>query len=654
MESTATMTAELECAIVHREAGRYEEALPVLQHWIVRNPQDAEAYALLAQVLSLAKQPESAWTSLNCALLIDPTLLLVRLNHARLLLKQQNPKTALQVAQAAYQSDADNPESQLTLAATLVANGQDDRADQLLARALQHRPDYAEVYASRALIKLRGKDISGALTDAERALAIKPHLAQLWGITASLRHQLKDLPGAMDALQKAIAHEPSNVGYRADLGEFKRQTGAIEEAIRVLEQAVAIAPNNTSAWINLGTALQEFRQPAKARMAYAKALAIAPEHVEIANNLGALAKEEGDWDAAVRFFKQALQIKPDLAEAHSNLGVSLNELGQSDNAERSHRRALEIKPDYAWALNNLGNTLLDRDDQRQASVAYYKALDIDPINAGLEAAVTLAILHYMAGDLEQCRSKLLESQAIVAKTGSLYKYSRIYWGYLQRLLSWHQRAKSAKDPAADMERLYAVGESHALSAHGVVVSYRGKEMRCTAEWIAGCKQWHLGNDRSNRFKHKFERIMKRLPSNSIVLLCIGEIDCRHDDGILRVWRRHPENRLDEMVRATVDAYVDYVVAIAQTHSHQLIVGGVPHAKSPVNTLSFSEEEQLGHLIKIFNARLRTQALGAGLGFLDVYALTDRGEDHAGEWHIDDHHLLPSAVAEAFSAYYVEQ
>ena len=104
----------LQQAIAHREAGRYKEAAHELRAWLLAgNSQDAAAHALLAQVLSLDKQDGPAWAALNTALSIHPALPIVQRNHARLLLKQQKPDEALQAAQAAYQSDAADPESQL-------------------------------------------------------------------------------------------------------------------------------------------------------------------------------------------------------------------------------------------------------------------------------------------------------------------------------------------------------------------------------------------------------------------------------------------------------------------------------------------------------------------------------------------------------------
>lgn len=365
----------LDCAYAHREAGRYKEAVSILQSWLASNPHDAGAYASLAQVLSLDKQDEAAWGALSAAQSINPALPIVLRNYARLLLKQQKAGAALQVAQNAYQSDASDPENQLVLAAALGANNQNEQAFQQIASALRSRPDYAEAFVSRALLKLRGSDLVGALSDAERALAIKPHLGQLWGLVSSLRYQLQNLPGAMAALENALDFEPENVGHLANLGEFKRRVGSLEAATALLEKATVIEPSNAGAWVNLGTVLQECGRVAEAKSAYAKALEIAPGQAEVASNLGALAKDEDQWEEALCYFDQALVIQPELAEAHSNMGSVLRKLGRLGEAEASCRRALEIQPELAEAHNNLGGILRNLGRFGEAEASFQRALD---------------------------------------------------------------------------------------------------------------------------------------------------------------------------------------------------------------------------------------------------------------------------------------
>ena len=331
-------------AIAHREAGCYKEAAIVLQSWLANNPQDASACALLAQILFLDKQDEAAWAAQNLAMSVHPDLPIVQRNHARLLIKQQKLHEAMQAAQAAYQNDSADPENQLILAAVLGARNLKEQAFLLVESALQSRPDYAEAFASRALLKLRSGDLVGSLADAEKCLAIKPHLAQLWGMVGSLRYQLKDLSGAIEALGNALDFEPENVGYLVNLGEFERQAGNVGAAIILLEKASTIAPDNASAWVNLGTALHELKRIVEAKAAYAKALEIIPEQAEVASNLGALAKEEGDWEDALGYFNLALVSQPTRVAILINKASALNALERYDEAEQVARHAIEIEP----------------------------------------------------------------------------------------------------------------------------------------------------------------------------------------------------------------------------------------------------------------------------------------------------------------------
>ena len=240
------------------------------------------------------------------------------------------------------------------------------------------------------------------------------------------------------------------------------------------------------------------------------------------------------------------------------------------------------------------------------------------------------------------------SDPIRSMVGKKYEQCKVYRLYLERLLSWRQR-HDQKNIMRDTGILHVIGERHALSVHGMVVCYNGHRLRCFANRITGCKQWHLGKNQENCYKYQFEAIMKRLPRESNIFLTIGEIDCRHDEGILKAWDKSPDLQLDEMAHITTSAYLSYVAKIADYHRHKIIVSGVPCTNIPLNTLTTTAAENIVHLIKTFNLNLKDITSTFGLDFLDVHALTDRGDGIAtGEWHIDEHHLLPSAVVEAFA------
>lgn len=372
------MSNKLSIAIQFREMGKYQAAQDWLNKFLTGEPRDAEAWSLLSHVYMLDKKDSEAEKALSNAVLINDELPSVYLNQARFLLRKSKPEAALLKAQSCYERSIEDPESWLVLAACLGANKRDQEALPLIERALKARPNYAEAYANRGMLRLRAKNISGAREDLEMATSLKPHLAQLWGLLGTLYHQSNNLSGAIEALKKAHENESANVNYMIDLGEFLRQNKNTKEAICILKEATKVAPENANTWINLGAAFQQNNEIANAKFAYEKALAIKPNSAEISNNLGTIAKDAGDKETALKYFEQAIAINPELADAHNNFGVILQELGKIEEAELSYRRAVSLDQGFAEAFSNLGNTLKELGRLEDAETCYRKAIAEKP------------------------------------------------------------------------------------------------------------------------------------------------------------------------------------------------------------------------------------------------------------------------------------
>lgn len=353
---------------------------------------------------------------------------------------------------------------------------------------------------------------------------------------------------------------------------------------------------------------------------------------------------------ALKALEKAVYFLPDDYEALNSLSVAYRKKGRIDEAVKICRHALDVRPVFAGALVNLGHALGDNLEIENANEAYRKAFELDPANDGLEAAVWLAIRYYIDGNSE-LRDTPAASLPILQATHQGKKPAQIYRAYLALLAGYWQQSPERSNRTAGLPLLYVVGESHSLSTHRVVVDYAGARMRCHAQWILGCKQYHLGNGETNNYKYKFEAIMAALPRQSNVLLQFGEIDCRHDEGILKVWRKNAEVSPTVMAEKTANTYVDYVIDVASRYGHQLIVSAVPAPNAPKLALSAHELEQLISVIRQVNATLKNRALSAGLDYLDIYALSNRGDGGAsGEWHLDEYHLQPGAMELAFREY----
>ena len=71
-----------------------------------------------------------------------------------------------------------------------------------------------------------------------------------------------------------------------------------------------------------------------------------------------------------------------------------------------------------------------------------------------------------------------------------------------------------------------------------------------------------------------------------------------------------------------------------------------------NNYSQANVENLKYVIKTYNSELKRASKYNNFGYLDLYKLTNRGDGISNNhWHIDNFHLSPTAMLEAWKFYY---
>ena len=166
-------------------------------------------------------------------------------------------------------------------------------------------------------------------------------------------------------------------------------------------------------------------------------------------------------------------------------------------------------------------------------------------------------------------------------------------------------------------------------------------------------QWHLGNPTRNQYKNKFDGLLHSLPKSSEVLLSIGEIDCRLNSGIIKYINTHHDKDVTHLISSTIENYLNYINKINSNYKHKIIIQGIPCPN--INTKNIPKEKiiELVSLISKFNAVLKEKSTEIGFGFLDVYKLTNRGDGISNQsWHIDEYHLSPEGMNEAWRIHFV--
>jgi len=432
------------------------------------------------------------------------------------------------------------------------------------------------------------------------------------------------------------------------LGAVLAQTGRKSEAVDANQTSVALSPQDAEAHSNLGNTLKELGRLDEAEASYTQAIALKPDYAEAHYNLGNTLQELGRLEEAEASFRQAIALKPDFAEAHSNLGNTLQELGRLEEAEASYTQAIVLnkkEPLYVGAYANL-ITYLD-----EACAAHFKLEKLwkeSSLETSIGIMLPLAINRFLMGDLKGCRQLFLSHCSGLSEPQKLeLNNGNNYWGWLRFLLDWHAENPPNENSQLPLKTLYVIGDSHSLAYHGITLKIGNDTFSCKSEWIWGCKQFHIGNQKANKFKYKLDKLFSSLPPASSVLLSIGEIDCRLDDGIIPHCKKNPRKKIQRVISATAENYLDYILEKSSAYLHKVTIQGVPCPNVDRATFEKQEIEELIELVQKFNKELEVKTISYGLGFLDLSTITNDSYGFSNKlWHADTYHITPDGALEA--------
>lgn len=659
---TLPLAAALQQAITHHQAGQLQQAERLYRAILQAQPNHPDANHNLGVLAVQVKQPAAGLPHFKGALEANPNQSQYWLSYIDALIQSGQQDTARHVLEQGRQQGLQGEafealagrlacpvSAEIEKMVLLFNQGRNTELEPLALAMTERFPQHGFGWKILGAVFQQQGRLEEALQAKKQATRLLPEDAEAHNNLGHALQELGRLSDAEDSLRTALALNPDYPSAYNNLGRTLQQMGRLNEAETSLCRALALKPDYAEAHNNLGVTLENKGQFSAAEASYRQALLIKPSYAEAYKNLGNVFLTRKMMQQAVACYEHAIAIAPNYEAAHNNLGAVHFILGNIDLAVSCYQQAHELKPSSSGALHNLGSALYYQGNMAAAIACFRKALTFRPDHWVVDSAAYLAVLYYLADDLPSALQVIEEFKDEVAEATQGNAKLGAYFRYLHLLISSQETAHATTGQLSD-GMLYVIGDSHALSLHNVQVLHRGQVKTCRSNWILGCKQWHLGNDQANSYKHKFEAEIARLPRLSTILLTIGEIDCRPNEGILMAWEKYPGKSLDDVAQATLTGYVRYVAGIATQYGHQMIIGGVPATNVPLHTLTADAAKQLVRLIRVFNTMLKEQALAAGMDFLDVYALTDRGDGTAsGQWHIDDFHLTPSAMAEAFQA-----
>src|SRR5437868_9844946 len=343
-------TPNLEKAQALLEAGRPDEAVPLLEAAVAGRPGDGLLLAGLASAYS-AVGDSRAETTFERAIAAQPK----------------------------------NVALQLALADHLWRLRQYDKGNSVLERAIAAAPDKPKLQAHYGVNLYEQRRFGPAARELEAARHGGFEDAEVYFFLGSSLWEIGRLEEAKLRLREAVRRAPQNVAMRQRLARLLLLRGEAAEAVEELSVVVKLAPNSAEGIVNLGRALESTGKMADAEAAYRRGLELDPSlsvahymlgtllartgrrgeaasHIAIYQrdfekeqgrnfrdaalqaelNLGRTQLDSGDTEAAFVQFSR----HPENVEALQGAAAALSKLGRRAEAVETLERALQLDPAY--------------------------------------------------------------------------------------------------------------------------------------------------------------------------------------------------------------------------------------------------------------------------------------------------------------------
>lgn len=383
------------------QLNRANDAMPMLQAILDKNPAQTEALTLMVQTLLAQNRPQDAIDAAERARKTDPTNLGLINGEAQIYGRLKQYDKALQVLDSA-KVDGKIPAQLLgTLGSIQLANGQTDAAKQTFADLVKSDPNNIGAILAQVELLTRVKDFDAAKRTLDESIQRTP--GNLVLLQARVRVDLLD-QGLDAALQTAerLRATPANLPAAATLkGGMLMGAQRYKDAADAFEAEYRREPSATLV-VALAQAKQAAGDPAGASTLLRQWQALHPDDAAVAQALGMVDLAGKNFDGAERNFQIVLTREPNDLIALNNLAWIYHQKGDK-RAREFAQRAFEQSPTpevtdtLAWILTSQGEAakalpLLQgataaRPDN--PSIKYHLAATLKDLNRPSEAMAVL-------------------------------------------------------------------------------------------------------------------------------------------------------------------------------------------------------------------------------------------------------------------------
>ena len=259
------------------------------------------------------------------------------------------PRPAIAMFEEAAARGVETPGLLNNFAAALLQSGESERAERLLRRSLEIRPNQADARVNLAGRLLARGETGEAAAMLEASLAVFPDDAAALDLLGSARFAAGDLDAAEAAYRRGLELAPENANLHENLGALLAAAGRSREALDELEQARKLGADSAQLHMNLGSLYMQGGMSANGLLAFRRAVRADPADYGANLNLALYYAQAGDMRQVLQWARAAKEADPERAEAPLLETRALIGLGQRPQAAEVLRGVLERHPGSAEA-----------------------------------------------------------------------------------------------------------------------------------------------------------------------------------------------------------------------------------------------------------------------------------------------------------------
>uniref|UniRef100_A0A8D8X1R3 dolichyl-phosphate-mannose--protein mannosyltransferase n=1 Tax=Cacopsylla melanoneura TaxID=428564 RepID=A0A8D8X1R3_9HEMI len=310
------------------------------------------------------------------------------------------------------------PKSYGNLGSILTSQGRLKEAEWSLKKALQYRPNMAEVHYNLGLLLQTSDRYKEAIDSYKMAIHYRPSLAvaylNLGQLLLSSGHhregedvllQCSDLDGRR--VKDKLAHLHAQTSAMVQLGKFFTEQAKFEKARGLFQKAVNNLPQHYPAqglYNMLGDVLMKLNQTEEAEAWFKEALNTKPDHVPAYLTYGQLlSKNRTRVNEAEKWFLKAEKLAPSDPVVQHHLGQFLSENERYKEAADRFTKAVELAPAEYQLLEKAATALRHAGKSVQAELMYKRAVSLRPNDSRSHSNLG-AILHLNGRYMEAAKS----------------------------------------------------------------------------------------------------------------------------------------------------------------------------------------------------------------------------------------------------------